>query len=126
MPMVIYPFHTLEPDELRHKLFSQHLMEDTIRLERVERLRQALRKGLDPTGVQFGFAEFVMIEVMRFTRIKLPVYTVESRHDDCGGRKIGIGTRINQSHFQSAVGYSHHTASVVVAIRYIGRGPGCP
>src|SRR6202023_789079 len=118
MPMVTPPLHALQPDELRHKLLSQHLMEDTIRLERVERLRQALRKSLDSTGVQFGFAEFVMIEVMRFSGIKLPVDTVESRHDDCGGRQVGIGTRINQSHFQSAVGYAHHTAPVVIAIRY--------
>src|ERR1700674_2063333 len=124
MPMVIHPFHALEPYELRHKLFSQRLMEETIRLERVERLRQALRKGLDPTGMQFRFAEVVMIEVMRRTGIKLPVDTVESRGDDCGGGQVGIGTRINQSHFQSAVGYADHTATVVIAIRYIGRGPG--
>src|SRR5690349_4322914 len=126
MPVVLHPFHALEPDELRHKLLPQHLVEESICLKSVERLRQALWKGLDPTGAQFRFTEFVVIEVVRFTGIKLPIDTVESRHDDSGGGQVRIGARINQPHFQSAVWYADHAASVVVAVRYVGRGPGCP
>src|SRR5579864_1527601 len=100
MPMVIYPFHTLELDELGHKLRPQHLMEKLICLQSVERLRQTLWKSLDSTRAQFHFTQVVMIEVMWFTGIQLPIHTVESRHDDSGCSQVWIGTRIYQPDFQ--------------------------
>src|SRR5580700_26200 len=126
MPMVIYPFHTFESDKLGHKLCPQHLMEKFICLQSVERLWQALWKGLYPTGAQFHLTEFVMIEVMWFAGIQLPIHTVESRRDDSGCGQVRIGARINQPDFQSSIWYAHHTASIVVAVRYISRSPGCP
>src|SRR5579864_191203 len=114
MPMVIYPFHTLEPDELGHKLRPQHLMEKLICLQSVERLRQTLRKSLNSTRAQFHFTQVIMIEVVGLARIELPIHTVQSSHDHSGCRQVRIGTRINQPDFQSAVRYAHHTASIVV------------
>ena len=65
-------------------------MEQAIRLERVQRLGQTLRKRFDPTSHQFRFAEVIVIEVMRLARIELAFETVESRSDDRGRGQVRI------------------------------------
>ena len=109
---------------VRLALGTQHLVEKLICLQSVERLRQTLWKSLDSTRAQFRFTQVVMIEVMGFAGIELPIHTVQSSRNHSGCRQVRIGARINQPDFQSAVRYAHHTASIVVAIRYIGRSPG--